>query len=69
MDCTICMYSSPCWVRCFYQAVLGPDSGKAGGTVAGIPLDTLVGYWTSAFQDADRGGCAPMNATKKGWFQ
>mmetsp|Transcript_63364 Transcript_63364/g.147609 ORF Transcript_63364/g.147609 Transcript_63364/m.147609 type:complete len:321 (+) Transcript_63364:58-1020(+) len=54
--------SSPCWVRCFYTAVLGPDAGKPGGKVAGIPLDSLVQAWTAPFQSDDpaRGGCPEL---------
>ena len=61
--------SDPCWIRCFYEAVLGPESGKPGGQVTGIPLDTLVGFWTSAFDDESKGGCPSIKEEKRGWFQ
>eukprot|EP00591_Stephanopyxis_turris_P010370 CAMPEP_0195521354 /NCGR_PEP_ID=MMETSP0794_2-20130614/18531_1 /TAXON_ID=515487 /ORGANISM="Stephanopyxis turris, Strain CCMP 815" /LENGTH=313 /DNA_ID=CAMNT_0040650891 /DNA_START=129 /DNA_END=1071 /DNA_ORIENTATION=+ len=43
--------SDPCWVRCFYAAVLGPDSNVTGGPVAGIPLVNLVDMWADAIAD------------------
>ena len=41
----------------------------ASGQVTGIPLDTLVGFWTSAFDDESKGGCPSIKEEKRGWFQ
>jgi len=52
--------SDPCWVRCYYQAVLGPDAGKPLGRVGGgLPLGEVLTYWKRPFEsdDATRGGC------------
>lgn len=47
--------SSPCWIGCFYQTVLGPNAmfpGDMSGYVdEGMPLSDLVDAWTSAFDD------------------
>ena len=45
--------SSPCWTRCFYTVVLGPDAGRVGGSVAGISLDELIRAWTAPFRSED----------------
>lgn len=50
--------SSPCWVDCFYQAALGPDSGKPGGVVAGMSTDALAAAWQKPFLSVEQGGCA-----------
>ena len=60
--------SSPCWVDCFYKAALGPDSGKHGGAVAGMPLDALVKAWEKPFLDESLGGC-PAQTELPSWFQ
>ena len=52
--------SSPCWVDCFYKAALGPDSGKVGGKVEGMPLQQLRAAWEKPFLPVDQGGCAPQ---------
>lgn len=54
--------SSPCWVTCFYTTVLGPDAGRAGGKVAGVPTEKLVKAWLDPFasEDPTKGGCPGM---------
>ena len=52
--------TSPCWISCFYDTVLGPDAGTPGGAVAGMPLEDLVAAWQRGFGGVDEGGCAPM---------
>tara|TARA_B110001452_G_scaffold211127_1_gene181595 strand:- start:513 stop:1553 length:1041 start_codon:yes stop_codon:yes gene_type:complete len=52
--------SDPCWVRCFYSAVLGPNAGKPFGKVGGgLPLEQVLGYWRRPFESDDpaQGGC------------
>jgi len=52
--------TSPCWINCFYAAALGPDAGTPGGTVAGLPLQTLLDAWNRPFLPTDQGGCPPL---------
>ena len=43
----------------------GPDSGKPGGAVAGLPIADLLAAWAKPFSSsvpAD-GGCAPLDYT------
>jgi hypothetical protein len=52
--------SDPCWVRGFYEAVLGPTSGKPFGKVGGgLPIAQVLGFWSLPFEsdDPDSGGC------------
>ena len=49
--------SDPCWIGCFYEAVLGPDAdkplkadGRGTGSVAGTPVGSLVAMWEKAFE-------------------
>lgn len=48
--------SSPCWIGCFYQTVLGPNAMFPGDSLTsyvdeGMPLNDLVDTWSSAFDD------------------
>lgn len=52
--------SSPCWVDCFYQAALGPDSGKPGGAVTGMSTGALATAWQKPFLPVEQGGCPPQ---------
>jgi len=55
--------TDPCWVRGFYEAVLGPNAGKRiGWNVTGLPLDDLIAFWSAPFESDDpaRGGCPPL---------
>lgn len=60
--------SSPCWVNCFYETVLGPDAGKAGGTISGMALEDLLKAWKAPFESDDptKGGCPNVGAD---WMQ
>lgn len=60
--------SSPCWIKCFYETVLGPDSGKPGGAVSGVDLDDLVRGWQKAFtsSEAKDGGCPALPRAQVG---
>jgi hypothetical protein len=42
--------------------VLGPDSGRAGGTVAGMPLATLEQAWSAPFESEEpaKFGCPAL---------
>ena len=55
--------SDPCWVRCFYKAVLGPTAGEPRGKVeGGLPLEEVLRYWRRPFEsdDPDHGGCPSL---------
>uniref|UniRef100_A0A7S0LIH3 Uncharacterized protein n=1 Tax=Coccolithus braarudii TaxID=221442 RepID=A0A7S0LIH3_9EUKA len=52
--------TDPCWVRGFYEAVLGPKASRSIlWKVEGLPLEDLIGYWSAPFQSEDPalGGC------------
>jgi len=49
--------SSPCWISCFYTSALGPEAGKPGGAVAGMPLSDMLGAWNKPFLPESEGGC------------
>jgi hypothetical protein len=57
--------SSPCWVDCFYKAALGPDAGKVGGTVSGMPTAALVKAWEKPFLPEKEGGCPAVGSPLK----
>jgi len=59
--------SSPCWVDCFYEAALGPDAGKPGGTGGGLPTEALVAAWEKPFLPEAEGGCPPQTEATP-WF-
>ena len=57
--------SSECWIRCYYNTMLGPNSGTGFGEpnssyLAGhMPIATLEDAWLAAFRsdDPEQGGC------------
>jgi len=54
--------SSTCWVNCLYTALLGPEGGKPGGKLDGIPMQEIVGTWEKAFLSSkvSEGGCPAL---------
>lgn len=54
--------SSPCWITCFYDTVLGPGAAEPHGKVTGMPLADLVAAWNVPFASSDptKGGCAAL---------
>lgn len=52
--------SSPCWIRCFFSTVLGPEAGKPGGALAGMPLPDLLDAWDRPFRPESEGGCPAL---------
>ena len=52
--------SDPCWARCFFALVLGPEAGQGDihGT-GGLPNAVLKQAWETAFETEDprQGGC------------
>jgi len=55
-ECGTRNQTSPCWVRCFFSTVLGPESHNSTN-VTGLPLDQLADAWTGAFKADHEGGC------------
>ena len=58
--------SSPCWIKCFYDAVLGPSGSKPGydnATAAGMTTAEIREIWQAPFQSEDEslGGCPAMS--------
>ncbi|CAJ1337448.1 unnamed protein product [Effrenium voratum] len=47
--------TSPCWVRCFFTTVLGPEAHNST-IVTGMPLAELTGAWTKAFEACESTG-------------
>lgn len=52
--------SSPCWMGCFFDTILGPKAWNSS-EVAGMPLETIVGAFTEAFLPEEQNGCAKVN--------
>ena len=54
--------SQTCWIKCFYNTVLGPDGGIPGGAIAGMPKLDLLAAWEMPFSSTDvtKGGCPPL---------
>ena len=61
--------SSPCWIECFYNAALGPEAGQPGGSIAGLPLATLLDAWNKPFLPVAEGGCPPVSQEQSAWAQ
>eukprot|EP00041_Stephanoeca_diplocostata_P011510 m.190642 g.190642 ORF g.190642 m.190642 type:complete len:402 (+) comp18568_c0_seq2:161-1366(+) len=57
--------SSLCWIRCFFDTVLGPNSGNTTNATGGMPLADLENAWLKPFQPVSQGGCPswPTSAT------
>jgi hypothetical protein len=58
--CACAAWTALGWINCFYAAALGPDAGTPGGTVAGLPLQTLLDAWNRPFLPTAQGGCPPL---------
>lgn len=53
--------TSPCWINCFYDTVLGPEAAYSP-TFSGIPVSDLLNAWDMPFasEDPSQGGCPSM---------
>jgi len=50
--------SSPCWVGCFFDAVLGPEARHSTQVpLGGLPTSELERTWSGAFLPVEDGGC------------
>lgn len=51
--------TTDCYATCFYDAVLGANSGSSDSPKGGIDANILVDAWTAPFasEDATKGGC------------
>ena len=47
-------------IECFYGTALGPDAGKPGGKVVGIPMPILLDAWNQAFLPEAEHGCPAL---------
>lgn len=52
--------SSICWIRCFYETLLGPEAGKTFGKVTGVPREKILKAWEKAFLKESEGGCPAL---------
>eukprot|EP00668_Euglena_longa_P029897 GGOE01037278.1.p1 GENE.GGOE01037278.1~~GGOE01037278.1.p1 ORF type:complete len:314 (+),score=51.06 GGOE01037278.1:42-983(+) len=55
-SCGVRNTTSPCWIRCFMAATLGPESDRSD-SVGGLPLPLLRDIWRRPFRDLWAGGC------------
>jgi len=57
--------TSPCWISCFFGAVLGPEAGSnASRPLGGIPTAQLEQYWNDAFLPEEHGGCPQVDISR-----
>ena len=49
--------SSACWIRCFYDTLLGRGSNESTAPVGGMDGVAIQALWTSSFDDEAAGGC------------
>ncbi len=49
--------SSPCWIRCFFDTLLGRGSNASLVPVGGMDGAAIKAVWTAAFDDVAAGGC------------
>lgn len=61
--------SSQCWIGCFFTTMLGPESGKVNGTIAGMPYTTLLNAWMQPFRSTteEEGGCPAIPVDDQGF--
>jgi len=52
--------SDPCWIKCTYTAVLGPNGGLPTGAIAGMPVADIEAGWNTAFSAQAQGGCPAL---------
>jgi len=51
-------YQSECWITCFFDTLLGPESSKAlGKRGGGMDMDVIVNAWKNTFLPESQGGC------------
>jgi len=51
--------SSPCWINCFFETVLGDGHNSSMAPAGGISASDLTAAWLAGFQgdDQSQGGC------------
>eukprot|EP00656_Telonema_subtile_P053227 TRINITY_DN7647_c0_g1_i6.p1 TRINITY_DN7647_c0_g1~~TRINITY_DN7647_c0_g1_i6.p1 ORF type:complete len:315 (-),score=65.33 TRINITY_DN7647_c0_g1_i6:102-1046(-) len=49
--------SSPCWIECFYDTLLGPGTDKPAANVTGMPTTSLLAAWDASFASSGVAGC------------
>ena len=55
--------SDPCWIRGFYEAVLGPEASRSyNWKIGGLPLEDIIRFWEAPFEsdDPEKGGCPAL---------
>jgi len=51
-------YKSECWITCFFNTLLGPESSKAlGKRGGGMDMNDIVNAWKNTFLPESQGGC------------
>ena len=64
--------SSPCWIECYYNTMLGPHSSTGFGTATSpflrghMPIEALETAWLAPFVSSDpkKGGCPDIQASR-----
>eukprot|EP00667_Euglena_gracilis_P017552 EG_transcript_18508 len=57
--------TSPCWIRCFMAATLGPEAAYSDA-IGGLPLPVLRDIWWRPFRPVSAGGCPRLPAQADG---
>jgi len=53
--------TSPCWVQCFFDTILGEGARHSKTQpLGGMPMAEIEKGWTDAFLPADQGGCSEV---------
>lgn len=51
--------TSPCWIGCFFDTVLGPHA-RNSSIVQGLPMPELISSWKKPFLPESQGGCPKL---------
>jgi len=57
--------TSQCYMKCFFDAILGTDSDKTIIQHGGLGRDALISAWAAGFESENQaiGGCLDINAS------
>jgi len=61
--CGVRNYTSPCWIGCFFDTMLGRGARNSSvdDAVTGLALEEIIAGWTKAFDDESDGGCPKVD--------
>lgn len=56
--CGVRNTTSPCWIGCFFDTILGENGGKSISLpLGGMPMSAIEKSWAGAFLPKEQGGC------------